>query len=141
MALKMRKFYKHAVINTDMLTRLLFSLFLQLNTDGHCSQAADSNNLVLPFCQLSTCSTVFLDKPTVHQLVKKIPHTLGNPNVHYFIHKHLPLVPILGQINPVHASPSFLYIHFNIILPPMPRACQWSLSHQNSVCTSPVPLT
>ena len=36
----------------------------------------------------------------------------------YLPHSQRPLVPILSQINPVHASPShFLNIHFNFVLP------------------------
>ena len=59
-------------------------------------------------------------RPSANQ---EIPHILLNSKVHSHIQKHLPL---LSLINLVCAS-QFLKIHFNIILPSMPRCSKWSL--------------
>jgi hypothetical protein len=42
--------------------------------------------------------------PSCFSASQEIPHVLWNPIMQYRFHQILPLVPILGQINPVHAS-------------------------------------
>ena len=57
-----------------------------------------------------------------------IPCILWNPEVHYCIYECSKPVPILSQINLVHAPHSyFLKIHFNIIVPSMHRSPKWCL--------------
>ena len=93
---------------------------------------------------LTQCSRILLEKLTGSQPVKKFPILYGTRRFHYHIHKCPPTVPILSQLDPVHA-PTFhvLKICLNIILSSMPGYSKWSLSlkfhHQNPVYTSLTP--
>jgi hypothetical protein len=62
-----------------------------------------------------------------------------NATIYYYVEKSPPLVPILSQMNPVHATPSYSSkIRFNIVLLSTSRSFKWSLSfrlsHQNPTC-------
>jgi len=85
-------------------------------------------------------------EPNQFAASQEIPSILWNPKVHYHIHKCLPTVSMLSQLDSVHTPTShFLKIHLDIILPSTPGSPQWSLSarfpHQNPVHAIPIPLS
>jgi hypothetical protein len=58
---------------------------------------------------------------------QEFPNILWNPKFHYHVHKTAPLVPILRQTKPVHATLSYFFkiililsYHLRLVLPSGP---------------------
>ena len=65
----------------------------------------DWNSLYLPICSMEQSPS---SEAKLFVACQKIPRILLNPNVHYRIHKYLPNVPILNQLDQVHIPTSHL---------------------------------
>jgi len=84
-----------------------------------------------------------IEKLIVTKLFKKYPF-LWNPKFQYRVHKSPSLDRNLSQPNSVRPIDPYLpKVHLNVILSPMSRSFQWSLTfgppNQNPVNTSPLP--
>jgi len=64
------------------------------------SGAARGFYAVLYTNELTLWNRVLLEKPVVVHLVQSFPAFYGTPEVHYSVHKSLPLNNIPSQINP-----------------------------------------
>jgi len=63
-----------------------------------------------------------------HSANQEIPHLLQNQKVLCHVHKKLPPVLILSQMNAVHTFANYFpKIYSNIVFPSMPRYSTWSL--------------
>jgi hypothetical protein len=83
-----------------------------------CTRTTSLHQVSIPNCMQHSPSSESNSRPTTQE----IPGLWWIPKVHYRPWHNQPPVPILSQTNAVHTfPPDFPNIHFNIILPSMPR--------------------
>jgi hypothetical protein len=63
---------------------------------------------VIPYLLTYVRSWALPEKLPIVQPFRNFPAILRNPKVHHRVHKSLPLVPILSQIDPAHTIASYL---------------------------------
>jgi hypothetical protein len=84
--------------------------------------------------QLTPCSSLSW-KASSQSVGKETSNLLQNPKVYYHIHKSLPLVPILSQMNSFHILiPCSFIIQFNITISSMPWSPKKICTHIYSKC-------
>jgi hypothetical protein len=89
--------------------KLLLALASTVNLG---SQSHGTHDYILLSHDSGSCATLY------RSANQEILPLLCNPIVHYRVHLSKPLVPVLGDTNPVHILTSYLHkIHFNNILP------------------------
>jgi hypothetical protein len=71
-----------------------------------------------------------------HSANQEMPRLLWNPQVHYRVHKSLPKVPILSQMDSLHSFVTYFFkINFNIILPftyRYPKLYEYDMCKENN---------
>jgi hypothetical protein len=76
---------------------------------------------------------------TSRSAIQEFPKISWDPKIHFSVHKTSPLIPTLGQINPVHSTASsFSKFHLNNILPRKSWSSWWTIffwpSHRSPIC-------
>jgi hypothetical protein len=75
---------------------------------GYIASKSMATGAYEPPTNLPSWRRALLEKPPVVQIHENFPRFYGSRKIHYSVHKSLPLIPILYQINAVKTTPSYL---------------------------------